>query len=132
MRLLREAFMWRHRYPRIACAGLVATTLLAFPLFVPSASAQQVVARVNGEPITAVDVAQRSKLIQASTKTPPPHKQVLDELIDEQLKIQAARRYRIDITDAEVESSLAGMASRMRANTEQFEKALTSAGISYA
>jgi peptidyl-prolyl cis-trans isomerase SurA len=123
--------MWRHRCPRLAYAGLLAATVLAFPAFTHSVSAQQVVARVNGDPITAVDIAQRSKLIQASTKTAPSQKQVLDELIDEQLKIQTARRYRIDIPDSEVESTLTGMASRMRASTEQFEKALTAAGISY-
>lgn len=94
------------------------------------AAAQQVVARVNGEPITAVDLEQRSKLIQASTHKPPPRQEVLNELIDEQLKMQTARRYRMDITDEQVNNAVAGMASRMRANPEQFAQALGQAGIS--
>ena len=70
------------------------------------------------------------RLIQASTQKAPGKKEVLDELIEERLKIQAAQRYRLEITDAEVDNVLAGMAQRMRANTEQFSKALAGAGIS--
>lgn len=94
------------------------------------ATAQQVVARVNGEPITAVDVAQRARLLQLSTHKAAPSKQVLDELIDELLKIQTAKRYRLDITDAQVDGVLANMAGRMRTNSQQFAQALTTAGVS--
>jgi len=106
------------------------TAGLSWLVFIPAAQAQEIVARVNGEPITAVDVAQRARLIQASTHKPPNHKEVLDELIDEQLKIQTARRYRIEIPDAEVDAVLANMAQRMRASPEQFAKALTGIGVS--
>jgi peptidyl-prolyl cis-trans isomerase SurA len=94
------------------------------------AYAQEIVVRVNGDPITAVDVAQRSRLIQVSTHKSPPRQEVIDELIDERLKMQTARRYRIEISDAEVSTVVANMASRMRVNSEQFAKALGGAGIS--
>jgi peptidyl-prolyl cis-trans isomerase SurA len=110
-------------------AGL-ALVLAAHVAGVPSASAQQVVARVNGEPITAVDLAQRSRLIQASTKKAPSRQEVLDELIDEQLKLQTGKRYRLEITDAEVDTVFESMAQRMRAKPEQFAQALAQAGIS--
>ncbi len=93
-------------------------------------SAQHVVARVNGEPITAVDVEQRTRLIQVSTQKPPARKEVIDELIDERLKLQTANRYRLEIPDSEIENSLATMASRMRLNTQQFGEALGKQGIS--
>lgn len=109
-----------------ACAALgAACLLLAWP-----AAAQQVVARVNGDPITAVDLAQRTKLTQASTHKVPPRQEMLDELIDEKLKLQTLQRYRLEVTDAEVEGVLAGMAQRMRANPQQFAQALARADIS--
>jgi peptidyl-prolyl cis-trans isomerase SurA len=125
---MRLSMILRERGCRLA-AGL-ALVVAAHVAGVPPASAQQVVARVNGEPITAVDLAQRSRLIQASTKKAPSRQEVLDELIDEQLKLQTGKRYRLEITEAEVDTVFASMAQRMRANPEQFAQALGQAGIS--
>lgn len=102
--------------------------LLASGALAPAA-AQQIVARVNGEPITAVDVTQRTRLIQISSRSAPSRKEVIDQLIDERLKMQTARRYRIDVSDAEVDRVVATMASRMRVDSDQFAKALGGAGI---
>ena len=125
--------MWTQKLSRTLILGAPTAALcLAATFACPSpASAQQVVARVNGDPITAVDVAQRTRLIQISggNKT-PSRKEVLDELIEQQLKLQAARRYRMDITDAQVDQVVASMASRMRATPEAFAKSLGSAGVS--
>ena len=125
--------MWTQAFARsllfsASAAAVCLTATLAFP---SPASAQQIVARVNGDPITAVDVAQRTRLIQISGggKT-PTRPEVMDELIEQQLKLQAARRYRMDITDAQVDQVVAGMASRMRASPEAFAKSLASAGVS--
>jgi peptidyl-prolyl cis-trans isomerase SurA len=95
-----------------------------------SASAQQLVARVNGDPITAIELEQRTKLTTISTKKTPSRQEVLDELIDERLKLQTAQRYRLDIPDTEVDTTLNGMASRMRTDADGFAKALAGAGIS--
>lgn len=113
--------------PHIAAAGFC---LAASCLAVSPAAAQQVVARVNGEPITAVDLAQRIRLLQISGTKSAGRQEVLDELIDEALKLQTARRYRIEISDAEVDQTVSTMASRMRVNSEQFARALGSAGVS--
>lgn len=116
----------RHRMVTLALA--IAAMMVA--LVVDQAQAQQVVARVNGDPITAVDIAQRKRLIELSTHKAPSQKEVLDELIDEQLKIQAARRYRLEITEAEVDNVVANMATRMRTDAQQFAKALSGSGVS--
>lgn len=94
------------------------------------AHAQQIVARVNGDPITAVELEQRIRLITVSTKKSPTRQEVLDELVNERLKLQTAQRYRLAITEAEVDTTLTGMASRMRTDTAGFAKALAGAGIS--
>ena len=56
-----------------------------------AALAQSVVVFVNGEPITAIDIEQRSKFILLTTQKPPPRQEVLDQLIDEKLKIREAQ-----------------------------------------
>jgi parvulin-like peptidyl-prolyl isomerase len=53
-----------------------------------SAMAQQVAVFVNGDPITAIDVEQRAKLIQLTEQKAFPRQQVLDQLIDEKLKVR--------------------------------------------
>lgn len=115
----------------LTARSLMALAVLAFGCFTTAkpALSQQIVARVNGEPITAVDVAQRTSLIQASTRKAPGRQEVMDELIDEQLKLQTARRYRLDISETEVDNVLAGMAQRMRVDQKQFAGALRQAGI---
>ncbi|HET9903538.1 MAG TPA: peptidylprolyl isomerase [Xanthobacteraceae bacterium] len=117
-------------FGRALLVAAAAAALLVAGFGSRPAAAQQVVARVNGEPITAVDVAQRTRLIQVSSHKTPSRKEVIDELINERLKMQAAARYRIEISDAEVDRVVGNMASRMRASPEQFAKALEGAGIS--
>ena len=78
------------------------------------ARAQQVVVIVNGEPITALDIEQRSKLNQLSTHKAPARQEVLDELINEKLKVREAKKLGLDVSNAEVDNAYASMASRMR------------------
>jgi peptidyl-prolyl cis-trans isomerase SurA len=90
----------------------------------------QVVALVNGEPITALDIAQRQKLTEISAHKPEPRQEALDELIDQKLKLQIAKHYVIDITDKDVESAFDGMSRRAGLTSAQFGQALSQAGIS--
>ena len=68
----------------LALAAVLATSLPA---------CAQVVAIVGGEPITEVDIQQRSRLIELSTQKKPPRQEVLDDLIDDKLKVQLSKRY---------------------------------------
>jgi peptidyl-prolyl cis-trans isomerase SurA len=111
---------------RIAAAFFLAFTGLA--LWQAGAAAQvQIV--VNGDPITAHDIDQRSRLVLLSTKKSPPRQEVIEELIEEKLKLSVARFYKIDVTDQEVENSFNGIAQRMRASSQQFAQSLTQSGI---
>src|SRR6478672_5414233 len=58
-----------------------------------SALAQTVVVFVNGEPITAMDLEQRSKFLFVTSQKHPPRQEVLDQLIDEKLKIREGARW---------------------------------------
>ena len=90
----------------------------------------QIVAIVNGEPITATDIAQRSKLLQLSTHKAPPRQEVLDELIDDKLKIQLSKRFIAEVPKREIDSAYANMARRAGLTTQQFTQALTKDGVS--
>jgi peptidyl-prolyl cis-trans isomerase SurA len=93
------------------------------------ATAQQVVALVNGEPITSYDIDQRVRLIQISTNKTPPRQEVMQDLIDQKLKIQLLRRYNIDGMDVEVNNAFANMAQRMRMTPQQFTDQLAKSGV---
>ena len=66
-----------------------------------AASAQAAsLSMVNGDPITTYDIEQRIQASSSSSPTRPSARQeVIDELIDEKLKIQIAKRYKLEIAD---------------------------------
>jgi peptidyl-prolyl cis-trans isomerase SurA len=113
---------------------LWAATLLALSAGVAAtgAHAQQTVVIVNGEPISALDIEQRSKLIQVSTPKAPSRQEVLDELINEKLKVREAKRWGVDISNSEIDNAYALMASRMRTTPEQLTQQLAKLGVNVA
>jgi len=54
---------------------------------------------------------------------------VIDQLIDEKVKIREAKRFGVDPTAGDIDQSYAAMSSRMRVSTEQLTKSLESQGI---
>ena len=91
--------------------------------------AQTVAVMVNGEPITNYDIEQRSKLHFLTTRKPPDRKVVINELIDEKVKIKEGKKYGVEPTGADVDASFASMSSRMRTSPEQLTKSLEAQGI---
>jgi peptidyl-prolyl cis-trans isomerase SurA len=95
----------------------------------PRAVAQHVVLQVNGEIITDYDIEQRLKFNTIAAHKTSSRQEVIEELIDDKLKTQVARRYKIDVTDADVDSSFADMAHRMHVTTDQLTQNLAQSGI---
>jgi peptidyl-prolyl cis-trans isomerase SurA len=95
----------------------------------PPSHAQTIACMVSGEPITDYDVEQRSKLDFISTHKPPARQDVLNELIDEKVKIKEAKKFGVDPTSSDIEQSYAAMSSRMRITPEQLSKSLEGQGI---
>jgi peptidyl-prolyl cis-trans isomerase SurA len=91
-----------------------------------------VVLIVNGDVITTYDIEQRMKFVQVSTRKPAVRSEVIDDLIDEKLKIQIGRRYRIEVPDGDVDQSFAEMGHRMHLTPEQLTQALAQSGIDAA
>jgi peptidyl-prolyl cis-trans isomerase SurA len=110
---------------------LFAAAMLVLAASVPAtmAHAQQVVVIVNGDPITALDIEQRGKLMQLSTHKAPARQDVIEELINDRLKVREAKKFGLEVTAAEVDAAFAGMAGRMRRTVEQFTQALAQSGV---
>jgi len=112
-------------------AFAVAVVALAGLLAVPAAGrAQEVVALVDGQPITALDIEQRAKFIQMSTQKAPSRKVVLDGLIDEILEIREARKFNINVPDAEVDNAFASIGTRMGVDAAKLTQMLAKGGAS--
>jgi len=108
----------------LACAAGLVWMGWALPLH-----AQTVAVMVNGEPITNYDIEQRSKLTTLTTHKPAVRQQVIDELIDEKVKIREAKKYGVDPTTTDIDQAFAAMSSRMRTGPEQLTKSLEGQGI---
>lgn len=114
--------------PRLAAMAL-AVMALAVTGAPQHAQAQGVVVLVNGDPITNFDIEQRSKLLQVSTQKAPARQEVIEELINEKLKIQLLKRYAIADIDKDVDNAFANMARRMRQSPRDFTDHLAKTGI---
>jgi peptidyl-prolyl cis-trans isomerase SurA len=117
---------------RIRWKALAAAMLVAVATFASSriAGAQQVVAFVNGQPITALDIEHRAKFLQMSGKKSPTRKEVMDSLIDEILEIAEAKRYGLDVPDSQVDESYSTVATRMGMDAQKLTQVLTAGGAS--
>lgn len=110
----------------LTIVAFAAAALAAVPLH---AQAQQVAVIVNGDPVTTFDIEQRTKLIQLTSQKTPTRQEVVDELIEEKLKIQLLKRYTIEGMDNEVDSAYASMARRARLTSQQLTETLEKSGI---
>jgi peptidyl-prolyl cis-trans isomerase SurA len=109
---------------RLACAAALVMIGIATPVL-----AQTVAVMVNGEPITNYDVEQRSKLDFLSTHKAAAKQQVIDELIDEKLKIREGKKYSIDPSSSDIDTLYSQMSGRMHITTDQLTKTLASQGV---
>jgi peptidyl-prolyl cis-trans isomerase SurA len=113
-------------------ARIFATAAAAFLMCTAlhsAAVAQQVAVLVGGSPITTYDIEQRSKLIQLSTHKTPTRQEVVDELINDKVKVQEAKRYGMEASDADVERAVTTMGARTRMSLAQFTQMLASGGV---
>jgi peptidyl-prolyl cis-trans isomerase SurA len=121
MRLKRRPFQFW-----LVCA------VVAAALAMPAAARAQVVVVANGSPITELDIQQRSKLINATSHKTPSRQEVINELIDDRLKLARARVYGVEATDTEVDNGFEGMARRQHMTSQQFSQLLERTGIAPA
>jgi peptidyl-prolyl cis-trans isomerase SurA len=105
-------------------AGVMIAIALACP------AAAQVVVIANGSPITEYDIQQRMKLEASATQKGAARQQIIDDLINDRLKISKAKVYGLEVDDGEVNRAFEGMATRQHVTVQQFSQVLERAGIS--
>ena len=103
----------------------------------PMPSVVKATAIVNGEIITQTDIDQRVALLAIANDAPIPaneidrvRQQVLSNLIDETLQIQAAKAEEIEITDADIDKTVARVAGNVKQTPDQMAAYLKSRGSS--
>jgi peptidyl-prolyl cis-trans isomerase SurA len=127
---MRNAMKLKSPNPLLRRFFMIATLALAAWGTVPQAArAQGVVVLVNGDPITDVDIEQRTKLQTLSGQKGATRQQVVEELINEKLKIQLLKRYAIPDVDKDVDNAMTNMARRMRQNSREFSDQLSKQGV---
>jgi peptidyl-prolyl cis-trans isomerase SurA len=84
---------------------------------------------VNGEPITDFDIEQRSKLDFLTTHKAVDRKVVINELIDEKVKIKEGKKFGVDPGVADIEQAYSGMSQRMHISPDQLTASLEKQGI---
>ena len=133
MTLLYHRVAGRHPgHPAGSFAGrIIAAMLLAAVLAAaPRPAEAQVVVMANGSPITELDIAQRSRLMASAAHKVPTRQEVINELIDDRIKIAKAKSYGLEVSDAEVDQGFANMARRQNATPQQFGQMLDRIGVS--
>lgn len=103
----------------------------------PLPSIVKATAIVNGMPITQTDIDQRLALLAISNNTEIPanqieqlRQQMLRNLIDETLEIQAAKADKITVSDEEIDRAVQKIASGANQTPQQFATFLQSHGSS--
>lgn len=100
-------------------------------------TADYIVAVVNQEVITRTDVERRVARIQQSAQgqSLPPmaelRKQVLDLLIDEKVQVNQAKVLGMDISDAEVDGTIEGIAAQNQMTVQQMRARMQSDGMDF-
>lgn len=95
-----------------------------------------IIAVVNDDAISSADVEARMALMMASSGLPPTQEnqqrlfpQVVDTLVEEQIKVQEAKAQNLEVTPEEISQGFATLAAQNKLEPEQFAKVLESQGI---
>ncbi len=129
----------RNFFFSLPCVLRVLPLVVAFLLPGPALEAQEltrIVAVVNDAAISAHDLAARFRFVSASTTVPQTDeerddllKEVLETLIDEQLKIQAAQRFSARITSQELDAHFTRFSALYGYDADGFRNVLEQANI---
>ncbi|NJM30753.1 MAG: hypothetical protein HC855_12250 [Rhizobiales bacterium] len=104
-------------------AGLIATPL---PVI---AAGQGIVATVNDQPITQLDIDQRLKLLKILGDRSESRKQALTGLINEKVQISEAKKYKLNASDAQISKQMEKIAKALGTDAAGLEPKLRKQGI---
>lgn len=106
-------------------SALVVSLALLFA--VATAEAASVKVKVNGDPITDIQIAQRQSLMKLEGKS--GQQGAIDELVNEALELQEAKRLNITVSDAEIDDAVLQLARQIKVSMSNLQKVLTDNGV---
>lgn len=108
---------------------LVFFALFGFGFAAPAGAASQIKILVNGEPITSYDIARRAAFFRLRRIKGNSKKLATEELIDEALKMQTAKRLKMIAGQKEVDAAYARFAKTNRMPVRALTQVLNRAGV---
>jgi len=116
---------------RIAASAALcaAVGLSVFAASQPAAAQSTIKAIVNDTPITSYDIDNRLRFLKLTSRGKATRKQAVDQLIDEQIKLQEAKRRNVSVPETEVDQAYGGIATRAKLSPAKLSAALRQQGI---
>ncbi len=126
----------QNRNRAAAFVGILAGATMAFVASTVGAVAQSTIrVVVNGEPITSNEISSRARflrLVDRTTTGASVERAALNEMVEERLKLQEAKRVGVEASQGQVDAAFAGIAQRLKISPAQLEQGLGQQGISAA
>lgn len=117
-------------------ATVTAAGIALGSLFIPGAATAQTlfepVIRVNDQAITRFEIAQRARMMTLFRAPGDPQALAREQLIDDRLKLDAARARGLVLEEADIRTGMEEFASRADLGIEQFLRQLDGAGVAEA
>ena len=113
-------------------AALIMGTCLTATAIAPPAMAQGLfdpVIKVNGQAITRYELEQRARLLGLLRAPAEPNKLAREQLIEDRLKLEAANRQGIVLSDEEIATGMEEFAARGNLTAEQMIQLLERGGV---
>ena len=121
----------RHFLTGIARTAVLATSLVvAAALPAVAQSLFSPVVKVNDQAITGYEIQQRARMLTLFRAPGNPTELAREQLIEERLKVDAARAVGLVLEDADIQVGMEEFASRANMTAAEFVSALEGAGVS--
>lgn len=111
---------------RGALKALLIGATIALLAVAPASAAVKVT--VNGTPISDIQISQRIKLLQLEGRS--GSKAATEELIDEAIMMQEAKRLNVNVSDAQVDQAFLGIARNIKVSVENLRAILRQNAVS--
>ena len=117
-----------------AIAVILAAAAIAFLTSADGARAQtSIKVVVNSEAITSNEISTRARflrMVDRSTTAASVERAAMEELVEEKLKLQEAKRVGVTVPQTQVDAAFASIAARLKVTPAQLTQGLSAQGIS--
>jgi peptidyl-prolyl cis-trans isomerase SurA len=118
----------RVAYVRLSlCVAVAAIAAFMTPADSP-AFAQEIVASINGDPITNIDIDERMKMLRVLRK-PATRDAAIESLFTDRLEIDEAAKFGVDPKDSDISQQIVKVAQDMKLAPEALVETLQHAGV---